>query len=99
MPAYMTRRERQGKHADLLTELAGPLRRFLPDSWVLAAGDMTTRVAAFPPSGHGLVHAAPSAFARPVLPLGTELASVGKDKRRTLATGVRHQGESTRYSV
>ena len=49
MPAYRTRRERQAKHADLLNELAGPLRRFLPDSWVLAAGGVTTRVAAFPP--------------------------------------------------
>ena len=49
MPAYMTRRERQGKHAALLAELSGPLRRFLPDSWVLAAGDITTRVATFPP--------------------------------------------------
>ena len=61
MPAYMTHRERQAKHADLLTELAGPLRRFLPDSWVLAAGGVATRVAAFPPSGHGMVHTAPSA--------------------------------------
>ncbi len=90
MPAYMTRRERQAKHADLLTELAGPLRRFLPDSWVLAAGGVTTRVAAFSPSDHGMVHAAPSAFTRPVLPLRTQLASVGKDKRRTLAAGIRH---------
>ncbi len=49
MPAYMTRRERQDKHAALLAELSGPLRRFLPDSWVLAAGDITTRVATFPP--------------------------------------------------
>ncbi len=90
MPAYMTRRERQAKHADLLAELAGPLRRFLPDSWVLAAGGMTTRVTAFSPSGHGLVHAAPSAFARPVMPFRTDMAPVGKDKGRTLAAGIRH---------
>ncbi len=99
MPAYMSRRERQGKHADLLTELAGPLRRFLPDPWVLAAGGVTTRVAAFPPSGHGMVHAAPSAFARPVMSLRTGMAPVGEDKGRTSAAGIRHgrilQGATT----
>lgn len=49
MPAYMPRLERQAKQADLIRNLAGPLRRLLPDSWALASGGLATRVAAFPP--------------------------------------------------
>jgi hypothetical protein len=88
MPAYMTRRERQEKQAALLRELSGPLRRFLPDSWVVAAGGVTTRVAAFSPSGHGVVHDSTGVRSRPVVPLNADLVAVGKDKRRTSAPGL-----------
>ena len=49
MSAYMPRRERQEKQAALIHDLAGPLRRYLPDSWITAAGGLVTRITAFPP--------------------------------------------------
>ena len=91
MPGYLPRRERQAKQADLIGDLAGPLRRLLPDSWVLAAGGMATRVADFPPSGHDLVHGSAGALSRPVLPSHTELVAVRQDKCRAVAAGARHR--------
>ncbi len=49
MSEYMPRRERQEKQGILLQNLAGPLRRYLPDTWILSADGMARRFAAFPP--------------------------------------------------
>jgi len=52
MTAYPIRRERQEKHeknARLIHCLAGPLRRYLPDSWIREAGGTAERNTAFNP--------------------------------------------------
>jgi hypothetical protein len=76
MSGYLSRRERQGKQEPLLQCLAGPLRRYLPDSWILSAGWMAMRFAAFPPSGHGVVHASSVAASGSVLSVDFGLAPI-----------------------
>lgn len=85
MPGYLTRRERQGKQESLVHCLSGPLRQYLPDSWIESAGGLATRFAAFPPSGHGVVYASASALFRPVLPCHAKLVAIRQDKRGFVA--------------
>ncbi len=56
MPEYLSRRERQAKQGKRIQNLSGSLRAYLPDDWIESAGGIAIRVAAFPPSGHGLVY-------------------------------------------
>ena len=49
MSGYQSRSERQAKHARLIENLSGPLREYLPEQWIMAAGGVATRIAAFPP--------------------------------------------------
>ncbi len=79
MSGYLSRRERQGKQEPLIQCLSGPLRRYLPDSWILSAGGMAMRFAAFPPSGHGVVHASAVAASGSVLPVYSGLAAIRQD--------------------
>lgn len=79
MSGYLTRRERQGKQESLIQCLAGPLRRYLPDSWILSAGGMAMRFAAFPPSGNGVVHASSVSAPGSILPVDSGLAAIRQD--------------------
>ena len=83
MSGYLPRRERQAKQASLIQNIAGPLRFYLPDSWIHAAGGVSARVAAFPPSGHGLVDDSASPLSRPVMPGYIGLAPGGKGTYRS----------------
>jgi hypothetical protein len=79
MSGYLTRRERQGKQESLIQCLAGPLRRYLPDSWILLAGGTAMRFAAFPPSGHRVVHASAVVASGSVLPFDSGLVAIRQD--------------------
>ncbi len=91
MSGYPSRRERQVKHAALLKNLSGPLREYLPERWIESAGGVATRVAAFPPSGHGLVHDSTSTLSRPVLQGCSRMAADSERERRTAAPLTRYK--------
>ncbi len=91
MSGYQSRRERQAKHAALLKNLSGPLRDYLPEQWIESAGGVAARVAAFPPSGHGLVHDSPSTLSRPVLQGCSHMATDSERERSPAAPLTRYK--------
>ena len=91
MAAYLPRRERQVKQGKLVQSLSGPLRAYLPDDWIESAGGLATRVAAFPPSGHGLVHDSAGPLSRPFMQGCTGMAPDGEGKRRFAVAFTGHQ--------